>query len=114
MLALFGFEGMVWADKAKTKPLSDGYFIRCVNTRNKKWDAESLGVEEGTFPREGHYSLCLADFQNNDAVKLGDVIEFYLFKKPGHEKLIDLGTKRIDSSHLKNAGIALEFVVEDK
>lgn len=114
MLSLFGFEGMVWADKAKTIPVDDGYFIRCVNKRNGKWDAESLGVEEGTFPKEGHYSLCLVDFKGNDSVRVGDEIEFYLFKKPGHEKLVDLGSIKISADNVKVAGMALNFVLEGK
>lgn len=112
-LPLFGFEGMVWADKKRTRPLGGDYYIRVVNKRNHKWDADALGVVQGTFASDGHYSLCLADLKGNDAVRIGDELDFYLFKKPDKDKrLFDLKTYKVTQQDMNNAGVAIDFIAE--
>jgi hypothetical protein len=115
MLPLFGFEGMVWKDEARTVPLAGEYYIRCVNKRNKMWDADALGIEDGAFATEGHFSLCLADLKGNDAVKAGDEIEFFIFKKPYNEvRLCNLGSHIVTAQDMKVAGVAIEFVAGEE
>ena len=112
-LPLFGIEGMVWLDKERTMPLGQDYFIRCINKRNHKWDADALGLEEGAFATEGHFSLCLADLQGNDAAEVGDELEFYLFKKPNPEqRLRALPSHVITKEDAKIAGVVIDFVIE--
>ena len=114
MLPLFGFEGMVWQDEARTMPLGGDYYIRCINKRNNKWDADALGVSEGTFPSAGHYSLCLADFKSEASVaNAGDEIEFYLFKRvDDNKRLCELESFIVSEEDIKRGGVALDFIVK--
>jgi hypothetical protein len=113
-LPLFGIEGMIWKNKEKTVALGGDFFIRCVNKRNNKWDADALGVDEGAFATEGHYSLCLADLQGNNAAEIGDELEFYLFKKPNHDKKLHvLDSHVITKDDAKLAGVVIDFIIEE-